>query len=217
MAGLAPSLLSADFANLKEEINKIEIGGADYLHLDVMDGIFVPNITFGPPVIKALRKVTTLPFDVHLMINKPERYIKDFVDAGANILTVHAEATTHLHRTIQAIKSMGIKAGVSLNPSTPLNVLDYILEDLDLVLIMTVNPGFGGQSFIKAMEDKIRTLRKMIDGKGLNTTLEIDGGVNLDNAKYLKDLGVDLLVAGSAVFGAEDITARTKEFKKVIE
>lgn len=217
MAGLAPSLLSADFAELKEEIRKVEEGGADFLHLDVMDGNFVPNITFGPPVIKALRMVSNLPFDVHLMIDKPERYIEDFVNAGADILTVHAEATTHLHRTIQAIKSMGIKAGVSLNPSTSLNVLDYVLEDLDLVLIMTVNPGFGGQSFISAMEDKIRTLRKIVDEKNLDIILEIDGGVNLDNAKHLKELGVDLIVAGSAVFGAEDITARTQELKKIIE
>ena len=217
MARLAPSLLSADFADLKEEIRKIEIGGADYLHLDVMDGIFVPNITFGLPVIKALRKVSNLTFDVHLMIDRPERYIKDFADAGADILTVHAEATTHLHRTIQAIKSMGIKAGVALNPSTPLNVLDYVLKDLDLVLIMTINPGFGGQSFIKAMEDKIRTIHKKIDDNNLDIILEIDGGVNLDNAKHLKELGVDLLVAGSAVFGAEDIVARTKEFKEILE
>lgn len=217
MAGLAPSLLSADFAELKEEIRKVEEGGADFLHLDVMDGNFVPNITFGPPVIKSLRKVSTLPFDVHLMIDRPERYIGDFVNAGADILTVHAEATIHLNRTIQAIKSEGIKAGVSLNPSTPLNVLDYVLEDLDLVLIMTVNPGFGGQSFIKAMEDKIRILRKMIDEKNLDVILEIDGGVNLENAKHLKELGVDMIVAGSAVFGAEDITARTQEFKKIIE
>ena len=217
MAGLAPSLLSADFAELKEEIRKVEEGGADFLHLDVMDGNFVPNITFGPPVIKSLRKVSTLPFDVHLMIDRPERYIGDFVNAGADILTVHAEATIHLNRTIQAIKSEGIRAGVSLNPSTPLNVLDYVLEDLDLVLIMTVNPGFGGQSFIKAMEDKIRTLRKMIDEKNLDVILEIDGGVNLENAKHLKELGVDMIVAGSAVFGAEDITARTQEFKKIIE
>lgn len=217
MAGIAPSLLSADFADLTEEIRKIEAGGADYLHLDVMDGMYVPNITFGAPVIKSLRKVTKLPFDVHLMIDKPERYIKDFYDAGADIITVHAEATTHLHRTIQLIKSFGIKAGVSLNPATPLNVLDYVLEDIDLVLIMSVNPGFGGQSYIRAMDDKIKTLRKTIDDKNLNIIIEVDGGVKLSNAKELVDMGVDLLVAGSDIFGAEDITRRTREFKNLIE
>lgn len=217
MAGIAPSLLSADFADLTEEIRKIEAGGADYLHLDVMDGMYVPNITFGAPVIKSLRKVTKLPFDVHLMIDKPERYIKDFYDAGADIITVHAEATTHLHRTIQLIKSFGIKAGVSLNPATPLNVLDYVLEDIDLVLIMSVNPGFGGQSYIRAMDDKINTLRKTIDDKNLNIIIEVDGGVKLSNAKELVDMGVDLLVAGSDIFGAEDITQRTREFKNLIE
>lgn len=216
MAGLAPSLLSANFAELKEEIKRVELGGADYLHLDVMDGIFVPNITFGPPVIKSLRSITDLPFDVHLMIDKPERYVDEFVDAGADILTIHAEATTHLHRTIQAIKARGIKAGVSLNPSTPLNVLEYVLDDIDLVLIMTVNPGFGGQSFIKIMEEKIQALRNIIDKRNLDIILEIDGGVNLDNAMHLKNLGCDLLVAGSAVFGAEDIISRIKEFKELL-
>lgn len=217
MAGIAPSLLSADFADLTEEIRKIEAGGADYLHLDVMDGMYVPNITFGAPVIKSLRKVTKLPFDVHLMIDKPERYIKDFYDAGADVITVHAEATTHLHRTIQLIKSFGIKAGVSLNPATPLNVLDYVLGDIDLVLIMSVNPGFGGQSYIRAMDDKIKTLRKTIDDKNLDIIIEVDGGVKLSNAKELVDIGVDLLVAGSDIFGAEDITQRTREFKNLIE
>lgn len=216
MAKIAPSLLSADFANLTEEIKKIERGGADYLHLDVMDGIFVPNITFGPPVIKRLKKVTEIPFDVHLMIDRPERFIKDFYDAGADILTVHQEATIHLHRTIQEIKSYGIKAGVSLNPATPLSVLDYIIEDLDLILIMTVNPGFGGQSFIPAMIDKIKELRRIIDERNLDIILEIDGGVKLENAKELADLGVDLLVAGSDIFGAADIEKRTRAYKDIL-
>lgn len=216
MLGIAPSLLSADFANLKEEINKVEMGGADYLHLDIMDGIYVPNITFGPPVIKKLRSITNLPFDVHLMIDRPERFVKDFVDAGADILTVHPDATIHLHRTIQEIKSFGIKAGVSLNPSTPLDVLEYILEDLDLVLIMSVNPGFGGQSFIESTERKISKLRQMIDEKGLDIIIEVDGGVKLDNAKHLVDLGANLLVAGSAIFGSKEIIETTKAFKKII-
>jgi ribulose-phosphate 3-epimerase len=215
MTDIAPSLLSADFAFLSDEIKKVEKGGADYLHLDVMDGIFVPNITFGPPVIKKLKKITSIPFDVHLMIDKPERYIKDFVDAGADILTVHAEATTHLHRTIQEIKSHGIKAGVSLNPATPLSSIEYILEDLDLILIMTVNPGFGGQSFIKSMVDKIIDTRRLIDERNSKILLEIDGGVKLDNALELSKLGVDILVAGSAIFGAEDVVKRTKEFKNL--
>ncbi|MEY8415701.1 ribulose-phosphate 3-epimerase [Tissierella praeacuta DSM 18095] len=213
MAKIAPSLLSADFANLKEEIKKIENGGADYLHLDVMDGIYVPNITFGPPVIKRLRKVTEIPFDVHLMIDKPERYIKNFVDAGADIITVHEEATIHLHRTIQEIKSYGIMAGVSLNPSTPLENIEYILGDVDLILIMTVNPGFGGQSFIESMKDKIRRLRKIIDERNLDIIIEVDGGVKLNNAKEILNCGAELLVVGSDIFGAEDIEHRTKEFK----
>jgi len=216
MIKIAPSLLSADFANLKEEIKKVEKGGADYLHLDVMDGMFVPNITFGAPVIKKLRKITELPFDVHLMIEKPERFIKDFVDAGANTITVHQEATTHLHRTIQEIKSYGVKAGVSLNPATSLETLEYILEDLDLILIMTVNPGFGGQSFIKSMETKIKSLRKIIDERNLDIILQVDGGVKLSNAVEIHNYGVDLLVAGSDIFGAEDVEKRTREFKDLI-
>ncbi|MDD2446561.1 MAG: ribulose-phosphate 3-epimerase [Tissierellia bacterium] len=215
MADIAPSLLSANFANLHEEIMKIEDGGADYLHLDVMDGVFVPNITFGPPVIKSLRKITSMPFDVHLMIDKPERYIKDFVDAGANILTIHPEATIHLHRTIQEIKSYGIRAGVSLNPTTSLNTIEYILDDIDLILIMTVNPGFGGQSFIESMISKIVKTREMIDKRGLKILLEVDGGVKLDNALQLSNLGVDILVAGSAIFGADDIKKKTTDFKNL--
>lgn len=217
MAGIAPSLLAANFANLSSEIKKVEAGGADYLHLDVMDGIFVPNITFGQPVIKKLRAITSLPFDIHLMIDKPERYIKDFVEAGADILTVQVEATTHLHRTIQEIKSYGIKAGVSLNPATSLDTLEYVLDDLDLVLIMTVNPGFGGQSFIKSMTNKIKRLKKIKDDRNLNIIIEADGGIKLSNVKEIKDLGVDLLVSGSDIFDSEDITNRTREFKKLIE
>jgi ribulose-phosphate 3-epimerase len=199
MAMIAPSLLSANFADLAEEIRKIEKGGADYLHLDVMDGNYVPNITFGAPLIKSIKKISSIPFDVHLMVDKPERFIKDFVDAGADILTVHAEATTHLHRTIQEIKHYGIKAGVALNPATPLNVLEYVLGDIDLVLLMTVNPGFGGQSFINATKSKIKSLRQIID------------------SRELAELGVDLLVSGSDIFGAADIEAKAKAYKDLFD
>lgn len=215
MAKIAPSLLSADFADLKNEIKKVENGGADYLHLDVMDGLYVPNITFGAPVIRKLRKVTNLPFDVHLMIDRPERFIKDFVEAGANIITVHQEATIHLHRTIQEIKSYGIMAGVSLNPATPLESIEYILDDIDLILIMTVNPGFGGQSFISQMERKIKRMRNIIDERNLNIILEVDGGVKLSNAKDILSWGADLLVIGSDIFNSDNIENRTKEFKRL--
>jgi len=213
VAKISPSILSSDFSNLSDQINKIEMGGADLVHIDVMDGIFVPNITFGPPVIKAIRKNTSLPFDVHLMIDSPERFIEDFVEAGADIITVHEEASIHLHRTIQKIKSLGVRAGVALNPSTPLNAIEYILEDVDMVLIMTVNPGFGGQAFIPGMEKKIKKLRKIIDDRGLDIKIQVDGGVKLDNAKEIIDYGVDILVAGSAIFNGEDIIENTKAFK----
>ena len=215
MAKISPSVLSSDFSNLREEIQKIELGRADYVHLDVTDGIFVPNITFGPPVIKKIRNITKLPFDVHLMIDRPERYIKDFVEAGADIITVHEEATIHLHRTIQQVKSYGKKVGVALNPSTPLQSIEYILDDIDMVLIMTVNPGFGGQSFIPAMERKIKELRRIIDNNDLNVEIQVDGGVKLDNAKEIIDWGVDILVAGSAIFGGNNVAEKTKMFKNI--
>lgn len=215
MIKIAPSLLSANFADLTKDIKKLEEGKADYLHLDIMDGIYVPNITFGPPLIKKIRKVTELPFDVHLMIDRPERFIEDFVDAGADIITVHEESTTHLHRTIQLIKSFGVKAGVTLNPSTPLSTLEYIMDDIDLILIMTVNPGFGGQSFIPAMKEKIAKVRTMIDEHNPDIILEVDGGIKLDNAKEIKDLGADLLVVGSGIFSADDIAKRIEEFKNL--
>ncbi len=216
MAMLAPSLLAADFSNLREDIYNVEKGGADYLHLDVMDGIFVPNISFGVPVIESIRKITKLPFDTHLMVDRPERFIEDFVKAGSDIITVHQEATIHLHRTIQLIKSFGVKAGVSLNPSTPVESLEYIMDDIDLILIMSVNPGFGGQSFIDTMKHKIKKTRDIIDKKNYNIILEVDGGIKLKNARDIVNLGVDLVVAGSAIFGAEDMVGQTRAFKEVI-
>ncbi|RKD34369.1 ribulose-phosphate 3-epimerase [Thermohalobacter berrensis] len=217
MAKLAPSVLSADFSRLGEEILKVEKGGADYIHLDVMDGLFVPNITIGPPVIRNIRKITDLPFDVHLMIEKPERYIKDFVDAGADIITVHAESSVHLHRTVQQIKSFGVKAGVSLNPSTPLENIKYVLKDIDMILIMTVNPGFGGQKLIHSMEEKVREIRKIIDSNQLDIDIQVDGGIKPNNVKEVIDWGVDIVVAGSAIFKSEDVIKTTKEFKQLIE
>lgn len=200
MKKIAPSVLSADFTRLYEEIKAVERAGADYIHVDVMDGHFVPNITFGPLIVKALRKITELPLDVHLMISEPDRYIDAFVSAGADIVTVHAEASLHLHRTVQKIKSMGKRAGVSLNPATPLNVLDYILNDLDLVLLMTVNPGFEAQEFIDSVVPKIKSLRQEIDKRGLKLEIEVDGGINEDTIGIASSAGADVFVAGSAIF-----------------
>ena len=214
MKKIAPSILSADFAQLGDEVRAVAAAGADYIHVDVMDGHFVPNITIGPLVVEAVRKVTDLPLDVHLMIENPDLYIPEFARAGSDIIVVHAEATHHLHRTVQLIKSFGKKAGVSLNPATPLNVLDYILEELDLVLLMTVNPGFGGQSFIEACLPKIHALRAMLDKRGLETELEVDGGVKTENIDRIAHAGADVFVAGSAVFGSPDYAATIAELKR---
>ncbi len=207
MIKIAPSILSADFSRLGEEVRAVAAGGADYVHVDVMDGHFVPNITIGPLVVEALRKTTDLPLDVHLMIENPDRYIPDFADAGADIITVHQEAVRHLHRTVQLIRSLGKKAGVSINPATPVETLDVILEDLDLVLVMTVNPGFGGQSFIPSCLPKIAALRREIDRRGLHVELEVDGGVKPDNIGRIAAAGAEVFVAGSAVFNHPDYAA----------
>jgi ribulose-phosphate 3-epimerase len=200
MIKIAPSILSADFARLGEEIRAAEDAGAHLLHIDVMDGHFVPNITIGPPVVESIRKVTRLPLDVHLMIDNPDRYLKDFISAGADFLTVHLEATVHLHRTVQAIKEGGTKAGVSINPATPVWTLDDILDDVDLVLVMSVNPGFGGQEFIPHTLEKLRLLRKKISDAGSQPLIEVDGGVKPGNAKEIAAAGADILVMGSAFF-----------------
>lgn len=214
MIKIAPSILSADFARLGEEVKAIDTAGADYVHVDVMDGHFVPNITIGPLVVEALRPVTTLPLDVHLMIENPDQYILTFAKAGADIIVVHAEATVHLHRSVQLIKSCGKRAGVSLNPATSLSALDLILPDLDLVLLMTVNPGFGGQSFIEGCLPKISQLRQRIDQLGLAVELEVDGGVKVDNIGRIAAAGADVFVAGSAVFGSPDYAATIAQMKE---
>ena len=201
---IAPSTLSADFARLGEEIEAVARAGADVIHLDVMDGHFVPNLTFGPPIIKAVRKICDLPFDVHLMIANPDKYLEAYADAGADWITVHVETCTHLHRTIHRIKELGKKAGAVLNPATPLSTLDYILEDVDLVMLMSVNPGFGGQSFIPSTLDKTRALKARIDERGLNVGIEIHGGVSPKTISAIAGAGANIFVAGSAVFGAPD-------------
>ena len=212
MKKLAPSLLSADFSKLAEEVRKIEEGGADYIHVDVMDGHFVPNISFGAPVMKSLLGKTNIPFDVHLMIENPDNYMEDFVTPNTEFITVHQEACVHLNRTVQHIKSLGVKAGVSLNPATSLSTLDFILDDVDMILIMSVNPGFGGQKFIPSALEKIRELAEIRKAEGLDFEIEVDGGANLENVQELASAGTDIIVAGSAVFKAPDITETTKQF-----
>ncbi len=207
---IAPSILSADFSRLGEEIRAVEAAGADIIHVDVMDGHFVPNITIGPLIVESARRSTKLPLDVHLMIENAERYVTDFAKAGADYIVVHVETGYHLHRLVQQIKELKVKAGVSLNPATPLSSLDHILPDLDMVVIMSVNPGFGGQAYIPAATPKIKALRKRIDELGIRTEIEVDGGVKPENAAEVIAAGADILVAGSAVFGKKDYAAAIK-------
>jgi ribulose-phosphate 3-epimerase len=216
MAKIAPSILSADFLKLGEEIKDAEDAGADMLHIDIMDGHFVPNITIGPSIVKLIRKITSLPLDVHLMIEEPDKYLTDFIKAGADYLTVHYEASVHLHRTVHRIKESGVKAGVSLNPATPVWSLEQILPDVDLVLLMSVNPGFGGQDFIPQTIDKIKVLKNLLREKGLSTSIEVDGGVKLDNAAEIISAGSDILVMGSAFFNSKDYGTTVKQFREIL-
>ena len=214
MIKLAPSILSADFARLLEDVKKVEKAGCEYLHIDVMDGHFVPNITLGPAIVKSLRKDVNMIFDAHLMIENPDNYIKEFADAGCDIIVVHQEACTHLHRTIQNIKSHGIKAGVALNPATPIDTIKYVLQDVDMVLLMSVNPGFGGQSYIPVVTQKIKELKTLIDEMGLDIDIEVDGGVKPSNISEVVSAGANVIVAGSAIFNAGDIDEAVKSLRE---
>jgi ribulose-phosphate 3-epimerase len=216
MVKIAPSILSANFLKLGEEIKATEDAGADILHIDIMDGHFVPNITIGSSIVELIRKITSLPLDVHLMIEEPDRYLRDFIKAGADYLTVHYEASVHLHRTVQQIKESGVKAGVSLNPATPIFSLEHILPDADIVLLMSVNPGFGGQDFIPHTIDKIKMLKKLLYDKGLSTFIEVDGGVKLNNAADIISAGADILVMGSAFFNSKDYGTTIKQFREIL-
>lgn len=215
MIKIAPSILSADFAKLGEEIKDVENGGADYIHVDVMDGHFVPNITIGPLIVEAIRPITKLPLDVHLMIENPDQYISAFANAGADFITVHVEACPHLHRTIQLIKSHGVKAGVVLNPATPVDTIKHVIEDIDLVLLMTVNPGFGGQKFIHSVLPKIEEVARMVKEKNLNVEIEVDGGVNEETARLCVGAGANVLVAGSAIYNQADRKAAIEKIRNM--
>jgi len=214
MVKIAPSILSADFARLGEDIVAAEKAGADMIHVDVMDGHFVPNITIGPPVVKSVKKIASIPLDVHLMIEDPDKYIKDFADSGADIITVHEEASVHLHRTLQNIKECGVKAAVSLNPATPISNVELVLPYVDMVLIMSVNPGFGGQKFIPEALTKIEQLKKMINEKGLNIEIEVDGGVTVENVAEVHRAGADIVVMGSAFYNSENYEETVKAVRE---
>ena len=214
MIKLAPSILSADFARLLEDVKKVEKAGCEYLHIDVMDGHFVPNMTLGPGIVKSLRKDVNMVFDAHLMIENPDNYIKEFADAGCDIIVVHQEACTHLHRTIQNIKSHGIKAGVALNPATPIETIKYVLQDVDMVLLMSVNPGFGGQSYIPVVTEKIKELKALIDEMNLDIDIEVDGGVKPSNIAEVVNAGANVIVAGSAIFNAGNIDEAVKSLRE---
>lgn len=216
MKVIAPSILSADFSRLGEEVKAVEAAGADWIHVDVMDGHFVPNITIGPLVVEAVRRVTQLPLDVHLMIEDPDQYLEAFAGAGSTYLTVHPEACYHVHRTIQAIKDLGVKAGVSLNPATPLSALEWVLADVDLVLVMSVNPGFGGQTFISSAIPKIRDLKSMVRSKNPDVVIAVDGGVNQETIRSVSEAGADAFVAGSAIFGSSDYGETIRKFRSLI-